>query len=103
VWLEVLLALTILALLLQLLPSAGWKFLGAIDVRNWSSGAWIALNICVVLVLVAVRFGPALAEVHERRCTDTKVDREKAEHRRRRKEERALFERMREARKKQVV
>jgi len=57
-WLETLLVLALLALVLQLFPS----LLGLLDVRNWSRGTWFAMNGVVVLILLAIRFGPDLVE-----------------------------------------
>jgi hypothetical protein len=102
-WLEVVLALSIVALLLQFFPGTWWMLLAAMDVRSWSSSVWFVLNISVVLVLVVIRFAPALVEIHELRLGRMTEHREKTEHQRRLKEERELLERMREARKKQVV
>lgn len=67
-WLEILLVLAFLALLFQVFPSL-WKLLWhALDVRLWSSAAWMALNIAVLVALFGVRFGPgAIAGLRERR------------------------------------
>jgi hypothetical protein len=69
-WLELLLAIAILALLIQLLPTL-WPIARRIlDVRHWSRRGWIVANIIVVLALVGVRFGPELRsgfrEAHKR-------------------------------------
>ena len=67
-WLEILLILAFLALLFQVFPWL-WKLLWhALDVRLWSSAAWMTLNIAVLVALFGVRFGPeALADLRERR------------------------------------
>jgi hypothetical protein len=56
VWLELLLALGLVALLFQLVPSLWWAFLSVIDMRNWSSGVWIGLNVAIVMVLSGIRY-----------------------------------------------
>ncbi|HMP06299.1 MAG TPA: hypothetical protein PJ982_08125, partial [Lacipirellulaceae bacterium] len=56
--LEALLALAVVALVLQLFPSLGYGLLRAVDVRQWSRGAWLGLNVAVVFGLFVVRFGP---------------------------------------------
>ena len=76
-WLEVLLALTILALSLQLFPSVWWNVVAAVDLRNWSRGDWLGLNVAIVLTLVAIRFGTMLIEIHARPRGRAKEDCEK--------------------------
>jgi hypothetical protein len=59
-WPELLLALAIVALVLQLYPSLWFRALWALDVRNWSQAAWLYFNIAIIFVLVGMRFGPEL-------------------------------------------
>lgn len=67
-WLEILLVLAFLALLFQVFPGL-WKLLWhALDVRQWSSATWMALNVIVLVALFGVRFGPSgMAALRERR------------------------------------
>jgi hypothetical protein len=102
-WLELLVVLAAIAMFLQLFPSVLWDFVAALDVRAWSSSVWFGLNVAVVLILAGIRFGAGIVEFRVRcRCRATE-EREKAKQQQRLKEERELFERMREARKKQVI
>ncbi len=55
-WLELLLALAILALVLQLFPSVWVGTLWALDVRNWPRTVWFAVNCVLLLALVGIRF-----------------------------------------------
>jgi hypothetical protein len=57
-WLELCLALSVIAILFQLMPSWGSNVLWAIDVRNWTRNAWIGVNASGVLALIAVRYLP---------------------------------------------
>ncbi len=59
-WLELLLVLAVLALLLQFFPSFFPHLVATLDVRMWSRGVWFGINMAVLLVLVAARFGPEL-------------------------------------------
>lgn len=102
-WLELLLVLAFLALVIQVFPSAWRSLVWAVDVRNWSRGVWMTLNFGVVLVLFGIRFGPGLLDAS--RKPRKRVARECEQHEKQltAKEERELYERMREARKRQVV
>jgi hypothetical protein len=65
-WLEIALAVTSLALVLQLYPAIGAWILSQIDVRTWSRTTWFVCNAVFVAVLVAVRFVPdVLARIRE--------------------------------------
>lgn len=67
-WLEILLALAFLSLLFQVFPSLWKPHRYALDVRQWSSAAWMTLNITVLLALFGLRFAPsATAAQRERR------------------------------------
>jgi len=61
-WLELLLVLAVPALLFQLFPSLWSGTLWALDVRNWPRTVWFAGNVVVVVLLVAIRFGPELVQ-----------------------------------------
>lgn len=101
--LEVLLVLAILALLFQVFPALWHGIVWALDVRNWSRGVWMTLNVAIVVGLVGIRIGPQLYEGWRTWSGRRSAKRESDEKRRTIKEERALYERMREARKRQVV
>jgi|APCry1669189000_1035189.scaffolds.fasta_scaffold00490_12 TctA family transporter len=65
-WLEIALAVTSLALVLQLFPSIATCILNQIDVRNWSRTTWLVCNALFVAVLVSVRFVPnVLARIRD--------------------------------------
>lgn len=78
--LEMLLAIAILSLVVQLIPT--------LDVQHWSRGAWMIANAGVLATLLAVRFLPdAIFDWRERRGTqaherDELAARQKAEERR---------------------
>ncbi|MEM6484215.1 MAG: hypothetical protein AAF662_04440 [Pseudomonadota bacterium] len=109
-WLEVLLALAIVILLVQLVPSQSrfllnWS-LYSINPLNWSQTTWLVVN---VLAIVALALAASWASIKEQ--AKQHFDRRRNEHRHRRQnekattkqrelaEERALYERMHEARK----
>lgn len=66
-WLELLLALAIGALLLQLFPRAASAF----DVRLWSQQAWFAVNAVVLATLLVFRFLPDIRKRMEERQSQT--------------------------------
>lgn len=77
-WLEWLLVLSVFCLVVQVLPQNlmarfGQFVLLMVDPRNWPRTAWFVANLLIVLVLLAVRFGPGLLqdwrEQRERRDT----------------------------------
>ena len=53
-WLEILLAISIMAVILQLFPSVA----RVLDARNWTRGGWIFVNCFLVIALVFLRFAP---------------------------------------------
>jgi hypothetical protein len=55
---EFLLALMLLVLLLQLSQTLRSWLLSVIDLRHWSRTSWFIANLVMVVVLVAIRFGP---------------------------------------------
>jgi hypothetical protein len=99
--LAVLLALAVAALLVQLFQSL-WS-IGALDVRNWPRETWMALNLGVVLVLFGIRLGPEVRAQWRNRRTRRTIEREQQKKQRTLNEQREVFERLREARKRQVV
>jgi hypothetical protein len=81
-----------------------------LDFRTWGQSGWLAFTIVLLLVLCAVRFAPeisknansawaALKQKHRVRAKPSHITESGLSE----KEERALYERMAEARKKQVV
>ncbi len=102
-WLELLLALAFVALLFQVFPSLWNGLVWAADVRNWSRGVWMGVNVAVVLILFGIRFGPELYRESRVRRPRRARKRSTAETQLTMKEERELYGRMREARKRQVV
>ena len=102
-WLEILLVLAVLALLFQVFPQLWFNTLWALDVRNWSRAAWFALNIGVVLVLFAIRYAPEVHQQWKQRKSNRVRHRTEDEEQRKLREERELYERMKEARKRQVI
>ena len=105
--LELLLAVAILTLIVQLLPWQRWpSFISLADVRQWSSGNWFCANAILFFSMFAVRFRPQLKSL-ARDATSRIAFRRSAKPDLKSKlsqeEEKALYERMKEARKKQVV
>jgi hypothetical protein len=100
---ELLFGLATLGLLFQLFPGLWVMFLGAVDLRNWSRGTWMGLNLIVVFVLLGFRFIPVLFSGRRKPRRGIAARWEKPEKRLTMNEERELYERMREARKRQVV
>ena len=58
--LEQLLALALIALVLQLFPVIATTVFAALDFRAWSRTTWFTANLLVLLGLVGARFGPEL-------------------------------------------
>lgn len=101
--LEVLLVLALLALSFQLFPSLWFTAVWAADVRNWSRAVWMTLNIAVVVCLFGFRFGPELYREWRGRAKHVSGSQVHREKQLSIKEERELYERLREARKRQVI
>jgi len=101
-WLELIFVLVVIALLFQLFPL--WNgFIWAIDVRNWSRAAWMTLSVLILVTLIGIRFGSELYAEWRRVRPRRSVKRETDKKQLTLKEERALYERMNEARKRQVI
>jgi hypothetical protein len=104
--LELLLVLAFAALLFQVFPGLWFGLLAVLDIRGWSRGAWLVQNLAVVFTLFALRFGPdwyhdwqqrqirksAAAKKREKQVKDLTAE-----------EQRALYKRLQEARKRQVI
>jgi hypothetical protein len=101
-WLELLLVLSVGALLFQLLPGLWSGTLWALDVRNWPRTIWFAMNCVLLLGLVAARIGPDLYNEWRNRRASVAAYREKKQRQRKLKEEREMLERIKDARKRRV-
>jgi hypothetical protein len=91
----------------QVFPSLWTGTLYVLDVRNWGRWAWLSLNFGVIFALFAIRFGPELiagsGKRKARKRAITPEQREKQLKDMDAKAQRELFQRMQEARKKQVI
>lgn len=96
-WLELLLALALLALMLQLFPQVWQVVLWLLDVRNWPRTMWFGMNLLVVFVLLAVRFGPQLIDDWRTRRERLTSEHTKQEKQRELKEQREALERAKQA------
>lgn len=108
-WLELMLGLAIVVLLLQVFPAAAIATRDWLDVRHWSATTWFAANAILFLVLFAIRYGtdilPGFSLRHLFSAEKRRKRREAlaaAEHRKKLDEERKLYARMHEARKRQI-
>ena len=99
--LELVLVLASIALLFQLFPSLWFNLVTIIDIRKWPHGTWISVN--VVILLFRVRFGPELSAEWCQKCLRICANRKRDEKQLSVKQERALYARMHEARKRQVI
>ena len=102
-WIELLFALAIIAFLFQLFPLLRRALVGAADVQNWSRAVWVSLNVGMMLVLLGIRFGPSRYDDWRGRRARQAIERERQEKQRLANKQRELFERLREARKRQVM
>jgi hypothetical protein len=105
--LDALLGVASVALALQLFPFLGARLLWALDIRNWGYPAWLTVNLACIVLLVGIRIWPDLqarparrrarrrareAELPRSSFKDLDVE-----------EQRKLFRRMQEARRRQVI
>ncbi len=97
-WLELLLAVALVMLALQLWPAAGQAILGWLDVRRWSLAVRIAVNVGVLALLLAVRFGPQLWRDWLDRRREAAARRARREETQQRKAELKAIEQMQESR-----
>jgi len=91
------------ALLFQLFPSLFSTLVWSLDVRNWSRQAWIGVNVLVVVVLFGIRFRPQLYADLKKRRKCQPMSNERQQKSLSLKQERELYRRMNEARKRQIV
>lgn len=61
-WIGVLLALSLVAFLLQISPSLFQLLFSWSDVRDWSRSTWFVANLVLVLFFVGIRFGPEILD-----------------------------------------
>jgi prepilin-type N-terminal cleavage/methylation domain-containing protein len=100
--LELLLALAVLTLILQIFPDAGRLALWSLDVRNWPRTIWFVGNVGVLLLLIALRFGPQLRD--DWRTRRSRLTSEIAEKHRKQelKEQRDTLERLKQAQRRRI-
>lgn len=53
--LETWLVLAFLSLIFQIYPALFWSLLYIVDVRNWTWGVWVGVEIAVVVTLIVLR------------------------------------------------
>ncbi len=95
-------ALAALALLFQIFPSLWAGTLWALDIRNWPRTVWFAGNLVVVVLLVAIRFGPDLYQDWRQRKERRAAERVEMQKRQALKEQRETLERMQQARSRRI-
>jgi len=61
--LETLLAIAVAGLFVQLVPGLFRNVTWLLDVRNWSRGMWIAVNVFAILALIGIRCRAELSRV----------------------------------------
>lgn len=64
-WLELMLAIAVIGLGLQLVPAAGEAAWQVVDVRHWSRLAWFLLNVGMIGLLLCIRFAQHLTAVRQ--------------------------------------
>lgn len=101
-WLELLLAIAVIFLVLQLVPSLGQTVLYAADFRNWPRTVWFAANLGIVTLLLAVRFGPYLLQDWRDRQQHLRSEHTKAEKASALKKHREAIEQMKASRRRRI-
>jgi type VI protein secretion system component VasK len=101
-WLELLLALALIMLILQLVPSLGQIALLALDFRNWPRTVWFGLNIIVVALLLGIRFVPGLIADWNKRQHRLLLEKTKAEKVRKLKQKQETMARMQQSRRRRM-
>ncbi len=96
--LEAFLVLAFVVLVLQVFPALWFGLWWVVDVRHWSRGAWMGLNVAIVLTLFGVRFIPALYQDWRERRNQLTLAREKRQMQLEAKEHRLAIERVRRGR-----
>ena len=104
-WLELLLAIAVLALLLQLIAAIVFPLAKIFDVRNWPSWGWFAFFAVLCTSLLTIKVGPDVVRDVQENLANRRRDRrahEQSEKKTSRAEERALYARMQAARKRRI-
>jgi hypothetical protein len=101
-WAELGLALAVIALVFQLVPSLWTGTLRAFNIANWSRIVWFAANCLVLFALIAIRFGPDLYTDWKKRRQRLSAARERKEKLQESQQQRLLRTRMKEALKRRV-
>jgi hypothetical protein len=108
--LDAVLGCSIIFFLFKLLPFHNWSgVLTTLDVRNWTSRTWFIANALLFASMFVIRFGPTLGAATQKILARYKPLRRVPDDANQPKqlltdaEERALYKRMSEARKKQVI
>jgi hypothetical protein len=107
--LEVILAIAVAGIVIQLFPAFWLRVLHVIDIRNWGSAGWVTFNALVVTALAAMRFRSGIASEGRKRRVSQRTSALRATPTRGKdlknmdvNEQKELFKRMQEARRKQV-
>jgi type VI protein secretion system component VasK len=101
-WLEWMLVLSVFCLVVQVFPRFGQLVLLLVDPRNWPRTAWFAVNLFVLLALVAVRFAPQLLADWRERKERLTVEKTKHDKQQELKAEREALERMQQAKRRRI-
>lgn len=99
---ELLLAVALVSILLQLFPGLLSILSWLIDVRHWPPFAWFALNLLALLILVWFRFGPELFNVWRERRKRGAEERALAKRKRDLQEQREMLERLQRGRARRI-
>ena len=92
--LELLLAIAVLALVVQIIP--------ALDIQNWSRGTWMIANVGVLATLLAVRFLPDAILDWRQRHGRQAHEQDDVAARQKAKERREAIEQIRQSRKRRM-
>jgi len=103
---DVVLSVSIIALISKLVPFDNWQsVIALLDVRAWNSGTWFLANAVLFASMLLIRFGPTVMAMMMRRVVRDRPSNEAGNRKMLMSdaEERALYQRLIEARKKQVM
>jgi type VI protein secretion system component VasK len=101
--LDLLLGLGVLAIIVAVVPPF-WRIAEPVlDVSSWPRWVWIVANVVAIIVVVVVWQGPALFERRHERRTKQIVKSAEVDKQKQLAEQRELFKRMQEARKRQII
>jgi hypothetical protein len=109
-WLELLLVLAVLALLLQVFPSLIVDLRSVLDLRNWTVWSWFSAFCVLFALLCVIRYVPEIADGFKEQGQRNAFKRSRRKSQddvaaklRQMDQERELYRRMMEARKRQVL